>query len=424
MEEIDEGPNDIENPHDLMLELGGFSLSPLWCIYRVPKRLRQGNDEEAYTPQVVSIGPLHHGKEHLNGMEYHKRRYLQGFLRRTKIKLEFYKNKVELQEVKLRSCYAEPIRCSSEEFLRIILVDAAFIIEFLLRYNNPKFRDEDDYIYNKPWMHIDVLADLRMLENQLPLFILEDLFDPEKYFDYAYKPSIISLSYAVFDTPFFWKGSKDDVLEGKRFCEVKHFVDLIRTACLPPKLKTDVREVKSIRTPSITELHRAGVKLKAGSTNNLFDIRFADGTLEIPGLEINDHTEVLIRNLIAFEQCHYKEKFVSDYVNLMDRFVNTPKDVELLVKYGIVENWLGENSEVSTLINKLGKGVWIYDDDFYFATVAEDLNSHCGTHWNKWKANLRQNYFNTPWTIISFVAAVFLLILTFIQTVCSIISIA
>ncbi|BFG18839.1 hypothetical protein CerSpe_051130 [Prunus speciosa] len=101
----------------------------------------------------------------------------------------------------------------------------------------------------------------------------------------------------------------------------------------------------------------------------------------------------------------------------MDRFLNTQKDVELLVKYGIVENWLGDNSEVSTLINKLGKGVWINDNDFYFAIVAEDLNSHCGT-------NLRQNYLNTPWAIISFVAAVFLLIFTFIQTVCSIISIA
>ncbi|BFG18840.1 hypothetical protein CerSpe_051140 [Prunus speciosa] len=147
MEDIDEGPNDIENPCDLMLELGGFSLYPLRCIYRVPKRLRQGNDEEAYTPQVVSIGPLHHGKEHLNVMEYHKKRYLRDCLRRNQLNLEFYKRKIKGQEVKLRSCYAEPIRCSSEEFLRIILVDAVFIIEFLLRYNNPKFRDEDDYIY-------------------------------------------------------------------------------------------------------------------------------------------------------------------------------------------------------------------------------------------------------------------------------------
>ncbi|XP_021827638.1 putative UPF0481 protein At3g02645 [Prunus avium] len=339
-------------------------------------------------------------------MEYHKKRYLRDFLRRNQLNLEFYKRKIKGQEVKLRSCYAEPIGCSSEEFLRIILVDAAFIIEFLLRYNYPKFRDEDDYIFHKPWMHIDVLADLRMLENQLPLFILEDLFDPEKYFDYAHKPSIISLSYSVFDTPFFWKGSKDDVLEGKRFC---HFVDLIRTACLPPKLKTDVREVKSIRTPSITELHRAGVKLKAGSTNNLFDIRFADGTLEI--VSRRQLTEKSDRNLTVESHCNKFKR--SRYVIVK---------IKKIVKYGIVENWLGDNSEVSTLINKLGKGVWINDNDFYFATVAEDLNSHCGTHWNKWKANLRQNYLNTPWAIISFVGAVFLLILTFIQTVCTIIS--
>ncbi|PQM33413.1 UPF0481 protein [Prunus yedoensis var. nudiflora] len=271
-------------------------------------------------------------------------------------------------------------------------------------------------------MDDDVWVDLQMLENQLPLFILEDLFVPEKYFDYPDKPSIISLSYAVFKTSFFRAGTKDFVLEGKSSSEVKHFVDLIRTSCLPSKLKSE-REVKTINTPSITELHRTGIKLKAGSTNNLFDIRFADGILEIPRLEISDDTEVLIGNLIAFEQCHYEEKYISDYVSLMDCFVNTPKDVELLVKYDIVENWLGDNSEVSTLINKLGKGVSINENYFYFATVVEDLNSHCGTRWNNWKANLRQNNFNTPWAIISFVAAVFLLILTFIQTVCTIISI-
>ena len=152
-------------------------------------------------------------------------------------------------------------------------------------------------------------------------------------------------------------------------------------------------------------------------------IRFADRTLEVPRLKISDHTEVLIRNLIAFEQCHYKETYISDYVSLMDRFVNTPKDVELLVKYDIVENWLGDNGEVSTLINKLGKGVTISIAMTCFATVVRELNSHCGTCWNKWKANLSQHYFNTPWATISVIAAVLLLILTCIQAVCSIISV-
>ncbi|CAL8105055.1 unnamed protein product [Prunus armeniaca] len=50
-------------------------------------RLRQGKDDEAYTPQVVSIGPLHHGKQGLKAMEDHKKRYLQDYIRRTRCAL-------------------------------------------------------------------------------------------------------------------------------------------------------------------------------------------------------------------------------------------------------------------------------------------------------------------------------------------------
>ncbi|KAF9688696.1 hypothetical protein SADUNF_Sadunf01G0015000 [Salix dunnii] len=56
-------------------------------IYRVPKRLR-GSREYAYTPQIVSIGPIHHGKEELREMEVHKKLYLQEFLERGKASVE------------------------------------------------------------------------------------------------------------------------------------------------------------------------------------------------------------------------------------------------------------------------------------------------------------------------------------------------
>ncbi|PQP97161.1 UPF0481 protein [Prunus yedoensis var. nudiflora] len=103
----------------------------------------------------------------------------------------------------------------------------------------------------------------------------------------------------------------------------------------------------------------------------------------------------------------------------MDCFVNTPKDVAFLVKHE-----LGDSSRVSTLINKLGDGVVVDPGNFYFASICEDLNAYYGTAWHTWKANLRQNYLNTPWTIVSVVAAVLLLLLTLIQTASSIISIA
>ena len=47
------------------------SFSDQCCIYRAPVRLRESN-EKIFTPQVVSLGPLHHGKEELKAMQEHK----------------------------------------------------------------------------------------------------------------------------------------------------------------------------------------------------------------------------------------------------------------------------------------------------------------------------------------------------------------
>jgi hypothetical protein len=51
-------------------------------VYHVPKSLREG-DDRAYMPQVVSIGPLHAGKQPLSEMERHKWRALHQVLKRT-----------------------------------------------------------------------------------------------------------------------------------------------------------------------------------------------------------------------------------------------------------------------------------------------------------------------------------------------------
>ncbi|PRQ26778.1 hypothetical protein RchiOBHm_Chr6g0298311 [Rosa chinensis] len=73
-ERWNQAPYDIENPYIPLLSSirkNLNSLSPLsseCCIYRVPERLRHAS-EDAYTPKVVSIGPLHHGKKGLNGIE-------------------------------------------------------------------------------------------------------------------------------------------------------------------------------------------------------------------------------------------------------------------------------------------------------------------------------------------------------------------
>ncbi|KAB2619124.1 hypothetical protein D8674_014993 [Pyrus ussuriensis x Pyrus communis] len=408
MEGSSEDPYDIENLFTpLLISMGQTQENDLppspdpCCIYRVPEPLRCVN-EKAYTPQLVSIGPLHHGKEGLEEMEGHKRRYLQYFLERTGVSEKDYVTKIKGKEEELRSCYAHTIEFSSEKFVEIILVDAAFIIELLLRRDGEHIKpDSNDRIFYKPGFINFMVPDMLLLENQLPFFILEDLFS-------------------------WTQKSEEDLLPIE---DQQMILLLIRERDRGfigfNKIKNKNKQNSSIDPLHIAEdqndLHSyfLTISSKGKLKTCLFDIKFSGGILEIPKITINDTTNMRVRNLLAFEQCHTKEaNYLTNYVFLMKRLAKTPKDVELLVENGIIENWLGDTKKISTLLHDLGTRVIV--SNHYYATLCEDLNNYCRTPRHKWMANLRQNYFNSPWSIISVAAAVILLILTFIQTVCSI----
>lgn len=269
-------------------------------------------------------------------MEAHKKRYLQDFVRRTNVRLQDHIQVVKQKEARLRDCYAETIQFGSDEFVKIILVDAAFIIEVLLKNNFLEPQDKNDCIFNKPWMLQDVWPDLRLLENQLPFFILEDLFDPDKISSQKNERlSIIELSHNFFKKLMHLEGTKEK-FEKIRSSKVEHFVDLLRHLHLP-LMEQPKGKIQTLTTPTMTDLHQAGVTFSVGSSRNLFDIQFSEGNGN-PKTYLSDETELSILNLLAFEQLHYGENYINDYVIVMDCLVNTPRDVDLLVKYKIVEN--------------------------------------------------------------------------------------
>ncbi|TKY46093.1 UPF0481 protein [Spatholobus suberectus] len=153
------------------------------CIYRVPQSLRETNPN-AYTPRIVSIGPFHHkvadvDKEDniLMSMEKVKPRYLKGFLARTMHRMRDLVDKLKDLEPKIRSYYAEDITYDSNDFIKMILVDACFIIEHFLRCHRYQYWEKKDPLMQKPWMILDITRDLILLENQLPFFVLEALYD-------------------------------------------------------------------------------------------------------------------------------------------------------------------------------------------------------------------------------------------------------
>ncbi|XP_061979594.1 UPF0481 protein At3g47200-like [Populus nigra] len=342
-------------------------------IYRVPQRLLKLN-RSAYTPQVVSIGPLHHGKTELQEMEEHKKMYLQDFLKFSEVSLEDLIAFVAEKETTLRNCYAETFeKLSSEQFVKMMLLDCSFVIMVLLRTYDENIVFENigcrnDRIFSKPWMFNEVSKDICLLENQLPFFILEDLIKLSKIRGHI---SLIELTF-VFLTRRWPSWVPQDNLEKIKFCEAEHFVAFLRI-CQQPTEQNQQKKIDTLSTPSAMDLHQAGVRFKLGSSQKLLDIKFdADkGTLEIPCLKIVDSTETLFRNVQAFEQCHSDSGYIGNYITMINLVVQASKDTEILARKGITENWLRDNDALLSLLHNLSKENFVDTDDFYFSDVVK-----------------------------------------------------
>ncbi|KAG6667585.1 hypothetical protein I3843_01G101800 [Carya illinoinensis] len=184
------------------------------------------------------------------------------------------------------------------------------------------------------------------------------------------------------------------------------------------------RKIDDWNIHSAIELEEAGIKFKAEECDP-FSIKFnSTGLMEISPLSIGDHTEAYLRNLIAYEQYSDGDNgfdYVTNYVSFMDDLINSPKDVELLRRRRIIRNYLGDDEVTSTMVNKLGHDITISTTSSIYARTSMDVNIHCSRRRNVWMAKLRHDYFNSPWALLSFLAAVLLLALAITQTVFSII---
>ncbi|KAI9115467.1 hypothetical protein K1719_013786 [Acacia pycnantha] len=149
-------------------------LSPQCCIYRVPTTLRHLK-EEAYTPKVVSIGPFHYGNERLKNMERHKQVLFRRFAYRVRSSLDDLVRLVKHLEPKVRVSYSEPINLTQQELVKLILMDASFIIELFSSYETYELRN--DAKLSEAWLGNSICEDLLLIENQLPFFVIEELFN-------------------------------------------------------------------------------------------------------------------------------------------------------------------------------------------------------------------------------------------------------
>ncbi|XP_057766256.1 UPF0481 protein At3g47200-like isoform X2 [Salvia miltiorrhiza] len=420
------------------IKLNKLSIDPPYsytaCIYTVSQKLRK-NNEASYTPRLVSIGPLHHGKAPLQGMQAYKLRFLHNFLSRFSVGLQLQTlvTFAAKEESFVRGCYEGTVNLSTKRLTEMILLDGIFIVELFLESLFFQLRDKNEIIFENHWMYHDLLHDMLLLENQLPISVMNSLLN---FVDFTYLNEGMRLSIYDLAQNFFKNvGITHKVQLSEPCSHARHFVEFLLFLHAPENLrKQPIFPARKFEyTRSVTELQEAGVKFLSGEGNCLFEVLFSKGVLMIPKLTVNQSTETFFRNLIAFEHlgyCGYYSKNITSYVILMDSFINTSRDVDLLVKCGIIENKLGESEHVADLFNNLYKGVVTEVKYFYFAKLCGDLNDYSRDQfhqlkasWFKWRVMLRHDHFSNPWSFISVLAASILLILTIIQTVCSILQV-
>ncbi|KAM4126191.1 hypothetical protein ACB094_01G369500 [Castanea mollissima] len=381
-------------------------------IYNVLYHLRKLN-EEAYTPHVISIGPIHHDKTRFQTIEKHKARYFESFVQRAKINLKSVENSIREMEDSIQRCYVETVHLKSNDFLKLIKWDASLILELFFRFYEERW-ENDDLMIVEAWLLDVVRHELLLLENQLPFFVIEKLYQLSIP-NYSNFPSLIQLAFNFFKSL--------NIHNKAPHVEIQHFTDLLRFFQLPPPNKLlPYRETKMVFPKySATQLREAGVTFKVASSKCVLDLNFKKEVLEIPLLKFLDCTEALIRNIMALEQCDYRrDACITDFYLILDHLINTTKDVDLLSDEGIIVNRLGDSNAMISMINNLSKGILRRTD---YDDLCKDLNNFYENRWHNWQATLRRQYFSTPWRTTSTIVAFVLLVLTCIQAASSIIQV-
>ncbi|KAL8534011.1 hypothetical protein ACS0TY_010139 [Phlomoides rotata] len=419
--EIVEIDDELDALSSLRMELTQLSTQASHSIYKVPKLLRDVNSK-AYEPQIITIGPYHHGKDEYKPMEEVKLRYMQSLLaRKPDVGLERYLSIIAGLEKKVRDCYAETIRFNVADFIKMLVLDGCFIIGLI----GESTIHNDRTFPGLKW-------DLVLLENQIPFFVLCELFDliqgPDQhtllmrrvldYFEYVFPGNVL------------YKPEK-------RSEEVKHILDLIHSNWCPSphniSTATQASSITSFLIPTAAQLKDANVKFerkeydrdsetfRESRGTTVFDVEFNqdNGVMSMPALVITDGTESLLRNLIAYEQFFptHEPAPVTDYALLLDCLVNSSKDVQILSQHGIIQNFVSSDQAVADIVNRLTLKISHYVDNMMYVDIFNRINTHHKNRWNRAMAVYHRDYFSSPWAYVSFVAALVLLLLTAAQVV-------
>ncbi|KAM7474207.1 hypothetical protein LguiB_021450 [Lonicera macranthoides] len=176
-------------------------------------------------------------------------------------------------------------------------------------------------------------------------------------------------------------------------------------------------EVEEISIPSVTKLIKHGGINFSHTTGGIRDVEFVEeeAMLYLPVITLNGDSEVLLRNLVAYEHAASGSTLeLAQYVDLMCGIIDTVEDAKLLREKGIIKGSL-DNEEVADLFNGMNKSSASSSNE-----IVEKINNYYS---RKPVVKLRrfvENRIYASWKALTLLSTIFLLLLLLLESFCQV----
>ncbi|CAI9786938.1 unnamed protein product [Fraxinus pennsylvanica] len=181
--------------------------------------------------------------------------------------------------------------------------------------------------------------------------------------------------------------------------------------------------IEEISIPSVIDLFEVGVcfvPTNEGIQSINFDLKTA--TLYLPIICVDVNSEIVLRNMVAYEACRVSGQMVlTRYTELMNGIIDTEKDASFLRDKGIIINRLKSDKEVADLWNGMSKSIRLTKVSFTDKVIV-DVNKYYNGRWKVKFGKFMKKYVFGSWQILTFLAAIMLLLLMCLQAFCQVYS--
>ncbi|XP_062117952.1 uncharacterized protein LOC133831600 [Humulus lupulus] len=379
-------------PRPVERKLSGRGQVPQPKIQKVPQVLRdeQKSLEKYYDPMWISIGPIHHGNPKFRLAEQHfKFLFAAKFVKNSGHQSHDYLYRKVMENIKeLKQCFDDEVldeyygNGKDDEALGwMLFLDGCFTLQFIYSTVNGEsmrhFEIKNDQV-------AFVFHDFFLLENQIPYLVLRLLMDnSEKEFSKSLQGSIMQfLNFNVLTPEKYRKA----VMVPPKDMPV-HLLDFLRLALLQQSYHYGNRRSNSCIYTCLLACLPRQLRNKLLSPPSLYKPKRSTN---------NTKTEV------------------SSYISFLDSLIDYPNDVKELRSSHVLHNLLGCDKEVALLFNEMGR--FLVPNPEAYEEVISQIEKHYHNKCLTWIAQVLNEHFSTPWTIVTFVAAFLALGMSVIQT--------